>query len=440
MMITKVKVAVPVEKPDTPCWPCINHDYEKELQRVMEPLKANNPDIEFDIAVYTELEQAREDYDADKKKYDGVLVLLMTLWKDIELFYARQSKEGGLPVIIADVPYCGSGSVLMRASYAIRTEGLPVPLISSLDYNDIAKAARLFYVIKQMKDSKILVISDNVNKAVQEEAAKVWGCSFINRKADDLNVYLNAIDEDEAKSAAGIWKKEAAAVVEPSAKDIDESARLYVALKNMKKTLKADAVTVDCLTLSYGGAYGGNAHMYPCLSHYEMNKNGEVAVCEADINATLASLAVLFLTKRPGFVSDPVIDTSSDQIIYAHCVACSKVYGKDDPRTCKFYIRSHAEDVLGASVQVIFPAGEPLTTIMFNLPAREAVIHSSCSVGNVGGDEGCRSKLAAVSDTEALLANWMPLWHRVTVFGDYRKDFLNLFKMRGLAVWQEDKA
>ena len=30
-------------------------------------------------------------------------------------------------------------------------------------------------------------------------------------------------------------------------------------------------------------------------------------------------------------------------------------------------------------------------------------------------------------------------WHRVTVFGDCRKQLMDLFKMKGLKVIQEDK-
>lgn len=40
---------------------------------------------------------------------------------------------------------------------------------------------------------------------------------------------------------------------------------------------------------------------------------------------------------------------------------------------------------------------------------------------------------------ENLLYNWMPLWHRVTVFGEYRKQFMNLFKMKQINVIEEDK-
>ncbi len=435
---TRVKVVVQRENSDTPCWPSINFDIDKELSRIMAPVKSKNPFIDFDIVMYTDLSQAEADYDADLTKYDGVLVLLMTCWKKIDLFYARKAKADGLPVIVADVPYFGSGSMLCELSPAVRCEGLPVPLIASLNYADIAEAVSLFGVLHKMKHSKILVISDTVQAKEQVKASEVWGCTFVNRTAADLHTYFQTADMKAAAAIAEKWKREAVSVIEPSDADIEESARLYLALRALKDELEADAVTVDCLTLSYNKNYGNHAHMYPCLSHYEMNTNGEVAVCEADINSTIASLVILYLTGRPGYVSDPVIDTSSNQIIYAHCVACTKIFGKDDPRSCPFYLRSHAEDKLGASVQVIFPANEALTTIGMNFPTEDVCIHSGRSVGNVGSDAGCRSKLAASVNTKALLQNWMPVWHRVTVFGDYREQFLRLFQMKGLTVHQED--
>lgn len=437
-MKTRVKIVVSVENRDTPCWPCINHDYNKEVNRALKPIIELNKEMDFDVVTYTDVQQAKDDYEADLKKYDGILLLLMTCWKKIDEFYCRQAEEG-IPVVVADIPFCGSGSILCVASPMIKKEKLPVPLISSLNYTDIADAVKLFDVIRKMKDTKILVVSNGVNRNGQDSFTKKWGCQFINCTAADLHAYFQNVAEDEAKKIAEKWIDEAAGVIEPNEEEIIVSAKLYLAIKKLKEKVGADAVTVDCLTLSYGNQYTNKAHMYPCLSHFEMTKNGEVAVCEADINATVTSLITLYLTGRPGYVSDPVIDTSSDQIIYAHCVACTKVYGVDDPRCCKYYIRSHAEDKLGASVQVIFPAGEKLTTTMVYSENNLASVHSSVSVGNVGGDEACRSKLAATTNAEKLLYNWAPGWHRVTVFGDYRKQFMNLFRMKGLDIYEEDK-
>jgi len=439
-MKTKVKIALQTEASDTPCWPYINYDYDRKFSEIFEVIKQSNPDIDFDIAKYTSVSDAEADYENDLEKYDGVLVLLMTCGNHIEMMYARKAKDGGLPVIIADIPFCGSGAMLVNASRVVRKENLPVPLISSLDYKDLAKSVQMFSVIKRMRESKILVVADWFDTRVEEESNRIWGCSFVHASSQDFNKYFEKTRISDAEEIAKNWQSEAVSIVEPNFDEIVESARIYLALEQMKKDSGADAVTVDCLSLSYSGSYNGKTHMYPCMSHYEMSKHGTVAVCEADINATVASLIMLYLTGRPGYVSDPVIDTSSNQIIYAHCVACTKIFGHDDKYTCPFYIRSHAEDKLGASVQTIFPAGEKLTTVYFNFPANKASIHSGISVGNVGCEEGCRSKLAASAAAEVLLNNWQfGRWHRVTVFGDYRKLFMDLCKMRGVDVIEEDK-
>lgn len=439
MRRTLVKVVAVHEEAGKPCWPHIDHDYEKELKRIMQVVEGNNPDMDFDVVKCVSVMTVKETYDEDVKKYDGVLVLLFTCWKGIDQFYARQSATG-IPTIIADVPFCGSGSVLTQASATVRKEKLQAVVLSTLNYAEVAEAVRLFDVMAKMKQTVILSVSERDFTKVQAWYNEQWGCKFVNKKSVDLVSYYEKADEEEAKVIAERWIQSAVEVVEPSKDEIIQSAKLHIAIREMMKDCGAHAVTLDCLTLSYGGEYGKKGHMYPCLSHYEMLSQGIVAVCESDHPGTITSLVFRYLTNKPGFVSDPAIDTSSNQIIYAHCVACPKVYGYDDKRTCQFAIRSHAEDKKGASVQVYFPAGEKLTTAM--IYAKEfnpSVVHSATSVGNVGLQEGCRSKLSAETNAEAILNNWVGNWHRVTVFGDYRKQIERLFKLKGISYVQEDK-
>ena len=95
----------------------------------------------------------------------------------------------------------------------------------------------------------------------------------------------------------------------------------------MKAVLKkhgANAITVNCL----GGFYGGHIHAYPCLGFHELNNEGLIGGCECDVRSTATMVTLTALTQgRPGYISDPVIDTAKRQIIYAHCVASNKVFG-----------------------------------------------------------------------------------------------------------------
>ena len=437
-MSTRVKVVVQRMPDNVAGWPCINYDYEKETGRIMEVVAGSNPETEFDVVYYTSMQQAQDDYENDLKIYDGVLVIVMANAIGPELFYTQQSKNG-LPTVIADVPLCGTGSVLTWLVDMRRREKYPVPIISSRDYRDIARAARSFYVLKRIKESKILVVRNSALGAGEKQAHKVWGCDFEFRTSEDLMRYFNAVPRADAEAQADRWIGSALGVIEPSREDVIDGALVYLALEQMKKDCGADAVTVDCLGLSYSDMYGKGRRLYPCLAFHQMNNDGELGVCEADIFSTITSMVTLYMTGRPGFVSDPAIDTSSDQIIYAHCVASSKVFGPSDVRTCPLYIRSHAEDQKGASVQVIFPEGEQLTTVQHNFVDGWASIHSSVSCGNVGGDNGCRSKLAAACRADNILENWMPMWHRVTLFGNYRRELKNLFIMKGFRIVEEDK-
>ena len=123
---------------------------------------------------------------------------------------------------------------------------------------------------------------------------------------------------------------------------------MYIGMKSVLKKHNANAITVNCL----GGFYGGHIHAYPCLGFHELCNEGLVGACECDVSSTATMLAFTTMTDgRPGFISDPVIDTSKRQIIYAHCVAPNKVFGPDG-QTNPFRIMTHSEDRKGASVQV----------------------------------------------------------------------------------------
>jgi L-fucose isomerase-like protein len=434
---TRVKVVMQGKKKGIPGWPHIDYNYDQKATEVLQVLKNRLPDIDFDFCFYTTPKEAQKDFQTDKETYDGLLVLMASNWIGVDLFYCDMIKEG-IPTIIADIPHAGSGGFL-NVNSRIALENLPIPTVSSLNFNDIADTVQLFEALKNVSKSKILIITDNKNYDTDllQKARALWGCDFIiKNSADMLETYRTIADQD-AQKLADRWIGECIKVLEPSQEEILKSAKFYYALQKLKKENDANAVTVDCLNLFYKGG----APAYPCLSFFEMGRNGEIGVCEADIDATITSLLLLYSTGRTGFVSDPVIDTSSNQIIYDHCVCSNKAYGKDDVRTCPYYLRSHAEDRKGASVQTILPTGEQLTTVKVSCKNKTAAIHSGVSVGNVAFECGCRTKLAAQANVTKILRNWhyeIFSWHRVTIFGDYRTKMENLFKLKGLKLIHED--
>ena len=79
---------------------------------------------------------------------------------------------------------------------------------------------------------------------------------------------------------------------------------------------------------------------------------------------------------RPGFISDPVIDTSKRQIIYAHCVAPNRMFGPKG-ETNPFRILTHSEDRNGASVQSVLPVDYLTTSLQINNDRKEILFHQA---------------------------------------------------------------
>lgn len=187
--------------------------------------------------------------------------------------------------------------------------------------------------------------------------------------------------------------------------------------------------------------YGGKLVAYPCLGLFQLNNAGSTGVCEADLDSTLTQLLIRYLTGRPSYVSDPVIDTAAGQIVYAHCVATNRPFG---PRGLAnpYLIRSHAEDRKGASVQSLLPLGHPVTTAKISAEHKAFAIHTGRTVANVEDDKACRTKLAAEANVQRILDNYHSElfgWHRVTCYGEYRKQLVDLATLYGLHVFEQDR-
>jgi len=430
-MKTLVRVAFPANRPGRPSWPYIDYDVAKKSEEVLAALRQQLPEIEFASSILRTTEEAEQLVADGQEQSDGYLVYMTALWTKIERVFARKAH----PLVIADDLYAGSGGILSAQS-VIQKENLPVVTVASSDFRDVVDAVRLLDVMRRLRDARILIVSDRKSPEDKPKRLEPFGTRLVPMDSDRLRTYYDAADEGEAKHYQQQWMDEALKVVEPDAEEILRSARMYLALRTAMREQKADAVTVDCLGLYYAG----KLLAYPCLGFFQLNNEGSTGVCEADTDSTICQLMLRYLTGRPAYVSDPVIDTAGRQIVYAHCVATNRVFGPDGPSN-PFIIRSHAEDGKGASVQSLMPLGETVTTIKMNPRENAFAVHNARTVANVDDDKGCRTKLAAEVDARRIMANYhfdLFGWHRVTCYGDYREACTNLAKLYGMEIYQED--
>ena len=404
----KVRLVFSHIAPAQPTWPNIGYDYEGRKKEVTRKLQQACPDIEFLPATAHNVAEAQKILESDKE-VDGYLCHMTGIWTNVPQTIAAT----GRPTIFADDLYGGSGEFLV-AYAAARRNGWKVAGVSSNDFDDVAQAAKCFSCMNKLRHSNILRIGTGFGCS-PEGVENVFGTKTIFREHGDLNEYYEKADKAEARKWAEQWMSQAEKVVEPTRDEIVKSGAMYLGMRQMMNEHKAQAITINCL----GGFYGGKITAYPCLGFFQLNNDGYVGACESDLKSTITMLLMGYLTGRPGYISDPVIDTAKNHIVYAHCVAMTKPFGPDGASN-PYRIRSHSEDRKGAALQSLLPEGFMTTTLEINPVSRQVLFHQAKSDGNNPSDLACRTKLEAVvkGDLEKLTEEWRMGWHRVTFYGD----------------------
>ena len=471
-MRIRVIYSLHAEKQAQPDWPNVGFDFNPVMQRINSLLTKNFADFEFLPAMATGPEQAEKIVTLDKpENIDGYIVYQLNCWNRV----IQTVAETGKPVLYADFQYGGSGGFLVYNAAFLRSGNKNVGFVASSNLNDLISAVACFREIqkggsaedfknalsqvrirntnqnqnftlkpdkpdllssdecvKKMQQSKILAFRDTNSGTLKPLAGiPVEQVSFT-----ELNSAWETADKDRASEVALQWQENAKNIEGVTFETLKTSAAMYLGMKEVMKKHNANAITVNCL----GGFYGGHIHAYPCLGFHELNNEGLIGACECDLNSTATMVAVTTLTKgRPGYISDPVIDTSKGQIIYAHCVASNKAFGPSGSAN-PFSIMTHSEDRQGASVRSYLPTNYMTTTLEIHSDKKEILMHQAIAVDNDPDDRACRTKLCAepAGDIEKLFTQWDKWgWHRVTFYGDLKEPVAALADALGFKVVEE---
>lgn len=413
--------------PEKPGWPYIHYDYESKKKELAAELKAACPNTEFVVGTAM---NAAEGESLVKTMEDahGFINYMVGGGSEVPLVVAHSGK----PTLLVDDLYAGTYDLI--TSYPrLRGTNLRVLPVTASQFADVARAARLFEVIQGVQHAKIV---DVVTQDVSKHASQIkdaTGIEVLPMTHAELESYYKKADETLAAEWADMWIRGARKVVEPTRAEMIKSGKMHLAISTVMKERAAEAIAIDCL----GGFYSGKLTAYPCLSFHQLNNDGYVGACEADLNSAVAMVMIRHLARRSSFISDPVFDSSKGQIIYTHCVAPTKMYGRQGKEN-PYILRSHAEDNKGAVVQSLLPLGDVVTTIEFNAAEKAMVVHTAKAAENIDDPKACRTKLAAEAKVEKILSNWRWGWHRVTFYGDYRREVKNLATLMGLTIYEED--
>lgn len=455
-----------------PDWPNLGFDFRPVMDRITATMATECPEFVFKSAMASGPEQVEKIIAAEENSdVDGYVVYQLNCWNRV----VQSAVLTGKPVLYADFQYAGSGGFLVYTAGFMRSGTPNLAFVSSSRMEDQIAAVKCFNILdkggtvsdfvaavtqrriestplrgdfdcrpdvfkalspgecmKRMGSSRILAVRD------QESGPSdpIFGIPMERVSFSEVNEAWKSADRDEASTVADRWQTGAAEVIGVSRETLETSAAMYLGMKQVLRRHSANAITINCL----GGFYGGHIHAYPCLGFHELNNEGLVGACECDVRSTATMTAVTALTQgRPGYISDPVIDTAKRRIIYAHCVASNKVFGPEGP-TNPFVIMTHSEDRQGASVRSILPTGYMTTTLEILPDRKEILFHQAKAVDNDPDDRACRTKLCAEprGDMEKLFTMWDRWgWHRVTFYGDLKEPVMALADAMDWTVVEE---
>jgi len=457
----------------TEIWPYPGFDAEGRQREILAALGKGCPGVEF-VPVTVRNQNDIKRAVGLKGEVDGYLVYVVTL--DWGLGGAIPEIGGlGKPMVVATEFLGGCGVFLTRYS-ELCSRGIPAAAVSSTRLSDLVAVAGEFANVRKpgvtpesfarrceevyrktfVSTTEVECADDRLKLRDIGECVKRFGQSrflivgrgrggqednFLGAKGryvdfDELGGFYEKVDSDEAAEWAGRWRKRAEKIVEGEPEAMNKSAAVYLATLELLKKYDTDSVTMNCL----GGFSAGKLAAYPCLGFMQILNDGGQGVCEAMADDTVSMLMARILTGRPGYVSDPAMDTSKNQIVYAHCVATTKAFGPKGSSNA-FRVRTlHNRDPRGACGESLLPSGYMTTSFRTNFTRKEMIIHQAKAVGCLDSEYGCRTKLVAepVGDIGKLFDQWDQFgWHRVTVYGDVAEPLAEFGRALGLKIIQE---
>jgi hypothetical protein len=347
--------------------------------------------------------------------------------------------DSGLPTAIFSQPFSGHDWMYVPQW---QRAGKKVILAASRDRADLDRLVALLRVPARMRQSKILVVgkAHGTTPACSPEMVKAkFGSELISLTREQVMEAHQAVDLQAAEAEADeYWIRPAKQIIEPPREEIINSARLFLAMKQLMIQHNARAVTSS---LCMGAPAKG------CLTFSKLNDLGLVGACEGDMDSTLTMLLFGYAFGKPGFITDPLFDVSKNAVIHAHCVASTKMGGAHDERA-PFTLRTHRDDNHGAAVEVELRVGQEITCA--KLANLDTLLLSGQKIVEIPDfdDRGCRTQCTAVvADARQMLANWgsgvleqtdmMTLLHRVVFYGDHLASARDLAQLCGVRVVME---
>jgi hypothetical protein len=259
----------------------------------------------------------------------------------------------------------------------------------------------------QPLDATLKTVQEKYRLEIQTVGYEELGRLITEAKADNSLIIRARNRSDKYLQDSGIR-------LETSRKFVENCFVLEDILERLMYKLDCRAVTINhCM-----GTIMPLSETTACLTLSLLNDAGYLAFCESDFIVVPAGILMANISGKPSFLNDPTYP-HDNLITLAHCTAPRRMDGKKlEPAR----IMTHFESDYGAAPKVEMKVGQIVTNVMPDFAFNRNTGLQGRIVSNPFLDI-CRSQIDISFDCDSKkVAERMPGFHWITVYGDYMKE------------------
>ncbi len=439
---------IPERRPQTSwrSWGGIQTEMEaaQEAARIQEELKALKSQADFPVS-FLPVTSVRSAQDLKKPEDLGSADLFLVyaagggmnmfdalnkMGKDIIFFCRHKSGPVYLWYEIISPRY------LRQHTDKLNVKGIDEADVVIDSQDELLWRLRALCGLKNTRNSRILTIGgagawsqplETTMKAVQEK----YNLDLQDITYEDLGRLITQARSDKsvvtrAGGRANDYLRDAGVKLETDRKFVENCFVLEDILIRLMEKFSCRAVTINnCM-----GTIMPLAETSACLTLSLLNDAGYLAFCESDFVVVPAGILLANISGKPSFLNDPTYP--HDNIItLAHCTAPRRMDGK---KLAPARILTHFESDYGAAPKVEMLIGQDITNVMPDFEFKRYVGLQGKITDNPFLDI-CRSQIDVTYNCDSLkVAEQMPGFHWITVYGDYMRETGYALKKMGIAL------
>jgi len=378
---------------------------------------------------------------------DSRLKTLEPELQQVDLFLLL-SRVPGIERYDKPIAMVGKGVTNVDVAAYLRSKGLEG--YAPLDFDELNELISLLRVRKAIKETRILVVSDE-EIVPWGVVSSVWNLEDlknrygIDSKRVSFKTFYDQMDRVDQKVAETLASQliSHADKVHMSNDAVTKSVIPYMAAKALMDKYECNAFTIPCFELCVTKV-PAERKFTPCLTHAMLKNEGYPAACEGDLSALLATMLLMYHSKKSTYMGNPSIGSKERNILtIQHDAVSLKMKGLDKP-DLPYEIRHFTQGGWGAVLRYDFAKdkGQEVTLARFNPTATKLLLARGEIVAGVGFDGGgCGLGLhIKVPNVAELIHKQADFGHHMAiVYGDYTQRIKKLADLMKFEIVAQDK-